>query len=156
MTISEYISQRLNDAVVGIQANMQAKNINASGRTSQSFHVAEVETGKHWQLVGGGQNCAPIGTIEVGRPAGRVPYDFASIIYDWGVAKGLSGWSIKSANAVAWKIRTQGTERHYKNEDVYSTVVTTAETDIKNEVAKLAQAEVKSTLSELIHNFNKT
>lgn len=154
MTIAEYISGRLDDAVVGIRTNMAAKNVNATGRTSQSFHVVEVDKSKRWQLVGGGQNTAPVATVEVGRSAGKVPMGFAAIIYDWGVAKGLSNWTLKAANAVAWNIKRRGTGRHYKNEDVYSTVVTTTEADIRTEATRLAVDEVRSELSRFIHGFN--
>lgn len=154
MTIAEYISQSLNDAVVGIKNNLTTKNINATGKTSESIRVVELDADKHWQIVGGGQNCAPIATLEVGRKGGKVPMGFTEIIYNWGIAKGMSDWSMESAAKVAWKIKRKGTNRHEINEDVYSTIITTTKENISKEAVKFAAFEVKQVLGKVIHDFS--
>lgn len=155
MTIAEYISGKLDEAVVGIKTNLAARNINASGRTSASFHVNEVERGRHWQIVGGGQNTAPIATLEVGRGGGKIPMGFADIIQEWASAKGFAV-DKKGARAIAWSIKRKGTERHQptKHVDVYSTIVKTTEADIVSQVAGVAGAEIRTELSKFIHGFN--
>ena len=53
MTIDEYIQQRLESLKSEILANMEAKKMNASGRTAASFRVEKYDTG--FRLIGGGE-----------------------------------------------------------------------------------------------------
>lgn len=151
MTISEYISGRLDNAVTGIKANMVAKNINATGRTSNSIRVVTLEKDSHWQIVGGGQNTAPIATLEVGRAAGNIPMGFGQIIYNWGVAKGLANWSMRAAWGVAINIKEWGTKRHWFNEDVYSSIINVTQDDIRKEGKEHVKNIVKEKISNIIH-----
>lgn len=57
-------------------------------------------------------NAIALNTLETGRKPGAVPNDFAQIIYDWSIAKGLSFSTDKErwqfANAVKWKTIKEG------------------------------------------------
>lgn len=132
-----------------IQANMEAKRINASGRTSASLMVEKYEGGM--RLVGGsngthdiadspsiyGSDTAPIPTLEFGRKDGKVPRGFYYIIREWTKEKGLNFASDNERNRfsyfVARKIAGEGTKksREHRYDDVYSTPVATASGRIK-------------------------
>lgn len=146
--IESEIIRILTQARDEIRANLEAKNINASGRTSKSIRVEVMEGG--FRLVGGyntthkiddypydggadAPDTAPIPTLEVGRKGGGsppVPRGFYYIIRQWSKDKGLSFTSESDRNAfaaiVARRIAKDGTGRHKNPVDVYSTPVTTA------------------------------
>lgn len=128
-----------------IQANLQAKNINASGRTSASFHTVVREDS--FLLVGGGGNTAPLPTLEIGRPAGRVPSGFYKILAKWSRDKGIAFATEKERMRFAYllgqRISERGTLRNITNEDVYTTPV------------KEAVAELKKTISAEVHSYIK-
>lgn len=115
-----------------VRANMQARGINASGRTSASIHVRAYDGG--FQLVGGGKNTAPFPTVEVGRPGGNVPggmvlrkngvldvsNTFKAILMQWASDKGIDmDWG--GATMLGRRIAAVGTLRYRNNEDIYST-----------------------------------
>lgn len=128
-----------------IQATMQAKRINASGRTSRSLHTETYDKGL--RLVGGGEGAAPIPTLEFGRGGGAVPKGFYYIIKQWTRDKGLNFASETErgtfAYFVARKIAAQGTHRHEANEDVYSTHVMNA----RERINAAVKASVQNTLA---------
>lgn len=80
----------------------------ASGDTYAAIAIENISTS-------GGQLTGPayIGVLTRGRRPGKVPYDFAEIIKEWAGYKGISFGSEEEfdrwANAVAWKIRRDGT-----------------------------------------------
>lgn len=127
-----------------IRGNMAAAGINASGRTSASIHVRDTADGV--QLVGGGENAAPVPTLEVGRPGGKVPRGFYYIIKEWSKAKGIQfeKESERSTFAyfVAKKIAREGTQRNKENVDVYSTPVKKAVGSINEVVGRFARTEI--------------
>lgn len=143
--IEDQIIAVLEQTKAEIQANMQARNINASGRTSASLRVEKYEGGI--RLVGGtngthpikdapsvagiyGSDTAPIPTLEFGRKRGGVPRGFYYIIREWTREKGLpfASESDRSTFAyfVARKIANEGTKRNTNPVDVYGTPVQTA------------------------------
>lgn len=152
-TLEADIIRILTDTRDQIRANMEAKKINASGRTSESIRVEPYAGGV--KLVGGynGGDTAPIPTLEFGRGAGNVPGGFIGIcqtgrfrgkpdvsntfkyiILQWAQNKGLDfDWA--GATGLARKIAYMGTERHTNNVDVYSTPVMQAKDKI-NEILR--------------------
>ena len=143
-----------------IRANMQAKKINASGRTSASLRV-EADS-KSVRLIGGrdgtheigggiyASDTAPIPTLEVGREGGKVPRGFYYIIREWSKEKGLSFASESERNTfsffVARKIAREGTRRHLLPEDVYSTPVEKA----KAEIGRVANENMRAMIRQAI------
>lgn len=138
-----------------IRTNMQAKDINASGRTSASIRVRAYEGG--FQLVGGGQNTAPFPTVEVGRPGGNVPggmvlrkngvldvsNTFKAILMQWAKDKGIDmDWG--GATMLGRRIAAVGTLRHQSNEDVYSTDAKQAVETIKGACASYFVQQVRA------------
>lgn len=129
-----------------IRANMEAKRINASGRTSASLRVEEYPLGV--RLVGGSDrthtippgvnasDTAPIPTLEVGRAGGKVPQGFYYIIREWTKEKGLSFANESKRNTfsffVSRKISREGTKRNVMPVDVYSTPVEKAKQKVFN------------------------
>lgn len=143
-----------------IRANMDAKKINASGRTSASLRVER--RGNKIVLVGGnnqthtvhgdiyGSDTAPIPTLEVGRNGGKVPRGFYYIIREWSREKGLSFANESERNTfaffVARKIAREGTKRHLLPADVYSTPVQKA----KERIEQIANENVRKTIRDAI------
>lgn len=139
----ERIRQRISD-------NIESKGIRASGKTQASMRIEMREDGG--RLVGR----PAFWTLEEGRPAGRVPYNFVGIIKQWMIDKGLSytlvpyvrrpsrRWQPKytveerslnmAAGSIAHSIATRGTllYRQGGRKDIYSDV-------IADEVQKLTE-----------------
>lgn len=147
-------TQRLTAAAEEIRSNMATKGIDASGRTSDSIQVRQVPTGV--QLVGGGDDTAPMATIEVGRGGGAVPYGFTAVLEQWSIDKGLGFESATRRRSFAFllakKIAREGTHRHTFHEDVYSGTVEVAAKDVRENIAKGVGQVV---LSEVVHAFKK-
>ena len=143
-----------------IRANMEAKRINASGRTSASLRVDEYPLGV--RLVGGSDrthtippgiyasDTAPIPTLEVGRAGGKVPQGFYYIIREWTKEKGLSFANESERNTfsyfVARKIAREGTKRNVMPVDVYSTPVEKARRTIADIVRRRTDDTIKQAL----------
>ena len=143
-----------------IRANMEAKRINASGRTSASLRVDEYPLGV--RLVGGSDrthtippgiyasDTAPIPTLEVGRAGGKVPQGFYYIIREWTKEKGLSFANESERNTfsyfVARKIAREGTKRNVMPVDVYSTPVEKAKRTIADLVRRRTDDTIKKAL----------
>lgn len=129
-----------------IQANMAAKDINASGRTSKSFRVERYDGGI--RLVMGGADTAPLDTLEIGRPGGSVPggfkrtkagvidvsNTFKAILVQWAKDKGIADFGWGAATMLGRRIAEKGTLRHENPTDVYSSVVLDAADQVKGEV----------------------
>lgn len=147
-TLEQQIIAILEQTRNEIRANMQAKNINASGRTSASLRV-EMYTGGI-RLVGGTNNThkvpespdiyasdtAPIPTLEVGREGGKVPRGLYYILRQWSKDKGISFPNESERNTFAYflarKIAREGTRRHDTPVDVYTTPANNAKEKISN------------------------
>lgn len=129
------VTDRLEQLRADIVAQIEAKKITASGRTQRSLRVERYSEGV--RLIAGEGNRAPIPTLEIGRPGGKVPLNFTDIIVQWSKDKGLQWGDDRQrrriAGAVAWgKIARVGTDRHKHHEDVYSTLVEQTASDINN------------------------
>lgn len=136
MAIDEYIEQRLEKLKSEIVGNMESKKINASGRTASSFRVEKYDHG--FRLIGGGEGAAPLFTLEVGRPGGKVPMGFTSILVQWSRDKGITFATERERNTFAYflgkKIAKEGTKRNKQKEDVYSSAVKSAVEDISKQL----------------------
>lgn len=151
-TLEADIIRILTDTRDKIRANMEAKKVNASGRTSASIRVEVYPGGV--KLVGGtdsthkiedyprilgtldANDTAPIPTLEVGRVGGSVPKGFYYIIREWSREKGLPFPSESErgtfAYFVAHKIARSGTGRSTNPVDIYSTPVDEAKEKINH------------------------
>jgi hypothetical protein len=165
-TLESDIIRILNETRDVIRANMEARKINASGRTSASIRVEPYEGGV--RLVGGYNtthevddypavlgtletaDTAPIPTLEIGRAGGRVPKGFYYIIREWSREKGLnfSSESERSTFAyfVARKIARTGTLRHVTPENIYSAPVAAAKEKILQIFAQNVTRTVRAAL----------
>jgi len=159
-TVIEILEKAKNDIV----ANIQSAGITASGRTERSFRVEQYNGGV--MLVAGGEDTAPIGTLEIGRAGGNVPQNFTDIILGWMHEKGITEDPIpykrepsekwqpvytpeergeyKKAYFIAKKIKEKGTERNEnQRNDIYSSVIPDVLEDIKKVVFDYAVNAIK-------------
>lgn len=143
------IAQILLQARDEIRANMAAKGINASGRTSAALQV--VQRGGKIELIKlEGQN-APFGTLQYGRAKGRVPRGFFYIIQQWTRDKGFSFENEKHRNAftayVVNKVKTEGTNRHRSpRNDIYDEPLAKAVDGVRQEARKHVIDGIKAVL----------
>lgn len=150
-----------------IRANMQAKDINASGRTSESIHVREYDGG--FQLIGGGVDTAPFPTVEVGRPGGNVPggmvrrkngaldvsNTFKAILLQWAKDKGIEmDWG--GATMLGRRIAAVGTLRHSQNVDIYSTPVNEAVASIRAICTNNVRATIRAAVGGMTTSASAT
>lgn len=155
-----------------MRANMQAQNINASGRTSASLRVEKYERGV--RLVGGtdgthkvsdapsgidAADTAPIPTLEFGRAGGGnppVPRGFYYIIREWTREKGLSFASESERGTFAYflarKIAREGTKRNQISADVYSTPVMNA----RERIEEIIKSSLRNTISAALSGATVT
>jgi len=127
-----------------IRARMEETKENASHRTEQSLQVIRYDGGV--KLVSAEGDHAPLGTLEIGREGGKVPYNFQDILYQWSNDKCISmdeRERRKFANALKWKIAKSGTDRHANNVDIYYTLVSEYINYIKADVTKLVKKSIK-------------
>lgn len=139
-SIENTINKYVDEFIEAFKRNMEEKNINASGRTINSLRKVNYNGGI--QVIIGGDNTAPLATLEIGREAGSVPSNFSQIIEQWARDKGIliNPIPYKRQNSenfqqkytpeqrgmrnfvyfVTKKIKEQGTNRNKINEDVYS------------------------------------
>lgn len=145
-SIIDTVANVLEGVKVEIQAQMKAKGIDASGRTSASLRVERYENGVRL-VMGPVGEAAPLATLEVGRAGGKVPRGFAEIIEQWSIDKGLrfpeEGDRRRFSYLTARKIAREGTRRHEKPVEVYSEAVSRGAAEVR----KLVAAEV----TEYIH-----
>ena len=159
----------LADARADIQANMQARGVNASGRTSASMRVEETkqgarlvggDTGKHSITVAGitlqAYNTAPIPTLQTGaapwanKPK-RVPFWFAAMLYQWTIDKGIGVADdrarIGMAYAIGKKVINKGTGRYTSPVDIYTTAGQVAADKIRALVLQETRSNIKAALA---------
>lgn len=104
-----------------------------TGRTLASLKVIKIND-NHIQIEGFDY----IGTLEVGRKGGKIPYNFKQILIDWAKAKGITFSSDAQRNSWAWftakKIARQGTQRNKNPQDIFTTPLA----DLTKEVERQA------------------
>lgn len=163
MTLEQDILRILTQAKTEIQANMARKGINASGRTSRGFRVEKTQDGMRLVLAhdetaqveckpnGFGSvtvGTAPLATLEIGRPGGRVPRGFYYMIKQWTRDKGLTFASESDRQTFSYftakKIVREGTKRNRQHVQVYDVPLKKAEFEIKNDI----RASVSNAITE--------
>ena len=122
----------------------------ASGRTKASFD--NYLTGSYSGVFVGASYS---GVLEGGRKSGKVPFEMKQIIMEWAEAKGITFSTTKEferwANAVAWKIRREGTElfrtgrmHNGKTPDIFETPVAEFETRLNNRISTFYINEIEN------------
>lgn len=144
------IAQILLQARDEIRANMQAKGINASGRTSAALEVVQ-GGGKIELIKAQGQN-APFGTLQYGRSGGRVPAGFYEILKQWSRDKGLSFGTETERGTFAYflarKIAREGTNRNRTpRNDIYDEPLAKAVDGVRQEARKHVIDGIKAVLA---------
>ena len=150
------VTEELERAKQLIINHIRANGQNASGRTIKSLHVEATED--EGVLYGH----KPFGVLETGRRAGKIPYAFRSIIYQWMQDKGVHGtpipykgqgdhrWTpqergdLKMAGAIAHPIKTQGSRLHRLGgrDDIYSNVVPQTLERVRQRLISLISTEI--------------
>lgn len=160
MTIDEQIVALLEKAKAEIQTRMEQEDINASGRSSRSFRVVRYDGGV--RLVYGGADTAPLGTLEVGRPAGNVPGGFVmtkagvrdvsktfkAILIQWAKDKGIQDFGWGRATMLGRRIAEQGTLRHFQPVDVYTSIVMQTAEKVKDGLRSVFTMSIHETIRE--------
>jgi hypothetical protein len=88
---------------------------------------------------------ASLDTLEIGRPAGKVPSGFTAILEQWSRDKGIM-MSDKDRRTFAYflgkRIQREGTRRNAQHEDIYSSAV--------EEAVKKIEKTILSRVTEII------
>lgn len=160
-TPHELVIETLERIQLRISQNIDTTGTRASGKTQASMHIVSTPTGG--MLVGRKY----FQSVEVGRPAGRVPFRFVDIIKQWMIDKGIAVRPLKyktsrphkyteaemslnrAAGAIAHNIETQGTRLHREGgrTDIYTDVINEEVAALRKQIA----ASVASTLSQTLH-----
>ena len=141
MAIEQKITEVLERLRDDIANDLDQKGITASGRTRDGLKVIRYSGGI--KLVSTSGN--PLSTTEIGRPAGKIPFGFKDILFQWSKYKGIPFENDKErtrfAGAVAFgKIKKvgfgrpsgkQGTIFGSKDPTVYSDKIPNTVTEIK-------------------------
>lgn len=149
-----------------ITQNINDKGLKASGKTARSMRIETDEFGG--RLIGR----AYFQSLELGRPAGRVPRNFNEIIRKWIIDKGImvrripyvrqpsERWQPKysveerslrmAAGAIAHTIATRGTQlyRQGGRMDIYSPVIREEVEKLREEVTNIVVKSISQTLSD--------
>lgn len=151
--ISKILTSALSDARERIRQNLASTGTNASGRTSASLEILVDDTSG--TLLGR----QAFGTVEKGRKAGRVPYGFKDIIYQWMQDKGVHAErkgrlsqrdvDMTMAYHIAKKIEREGSKlyRTGGRTDIYSNVLPLTIERVRNEVSEMYLITINSILS---------
>jgi hypothetical protein len=166
-TASQIVQEELEALRQRIIANMVSHQQPASGRTVKSLDVT-VNDG-HGILWNRANGIPFIEISETGRKPGKVPYHFATIIYNWMVAKGIHGdpmpyktlrphkydpqtrGDLSMASAIAYTIKTKGTLLHRTgNIDIYSTAADETVATIGDRLMQLIERQMRAQVT--LHN----
>lgn len=151
-SVIDAVVEELERVKADILANMEAKDINASGRTSRSIGVQRYEAGVRLGIFPDGERVAPMETLETGRPGGPVPRGFTAILYQWSLDKGIHFAKDSDRRSFAYllgrRIAREGTIRFHVPQDVYTTAVNAGIERIKKRIA----TDLKVWVTENLHN----
>ena len=161
-TPNELVLDCLERVRLRIWQNIDTTNTKASGKTQESMWIERTPTGgRLWGR-------PYFQSVETGRPAGRVPFNFVSIIKQWIIDKGISikqvayktsrqhKYSVQerslnmAAGAIAHNIEVSGT-RLFKQggrHDIYSDVIAEEVAQLRRELAVSVAETLSQTLSE--------
>jgi len=161
------IIEKLKELQAKIASNIEASGKSASGRTAKSMYVEPTDNGAALKT---SQGNIMFQTLETGRKAGKIPYNFRAIIQQWIIDKGISispipyirkpseNWQPKYspqergelslAGAIAHKIKTEGTKlfRDGGRADIYSNEIPNTVAEIKKAIFPILKAEVLKTI----------
>lgn len=124
--LDEMLSEWAERVIVKIQENLDSTGTTASGKTKESLEYELTDTGVR---ILGRQYFQG---VELGRPAGKVPYRFQDIIRQWMKDKGIESqfgekeWQKRNAAyLIAQKIKESGTQlyRQGGRSDIFSNVI---------------------------------
>lgn len=124
--LDEMLSEWAENVIVRIQENLDSTGTTASGKTKESLEYELTDTGVR---ILGRQYFQG---VELGRPAGKVPYRFQDIIRQWMKDKGIESqfgekeWQKRNAAyLIAQKIKESGTQlyRQGGRSDIFSNVI---------------------------------
>ena len=150
--IIDDIISALDEAKAAIQSRMEEARINATGNTSRSFRVELYDGGVRLVMGGTAERTAPLPSLEVGRPPGAVPKGFADILYEWSKAKGIPFESESRRRSFSYllgrRIAREGTIRHGRHVDIYSSIVVEAARSIPVGIAKSITAFIHSEFTD--------
>lgn len=146
-TIDAILQEGLDRFVAEVIQRSRGAGQEASGKTYRNTSV-KVD-GSH------GQVWAPnyFYTLADGRGPGKVPYNFGDILLDWAKYKGISFPSPVAArrwaNAVAWKIRKQGSMlfRQRKHLDLFDTPLSDLDTWLGDQLMQLYETQIEATFN---------
>ncbi len=136
--LEKAIAEQLQALREGIVSRSREAGQEASGKTYRQI-VAETSLGKDGVY---GAIIAPVyfHTLVRGRYPGKTPYNFAELIMEWMKAKHIAPSDPKKlarfANAVAWKIRREGSKlyRDHRYIDLADTPIQMFEDWLKGEL----------------------
>lgn len=152
--IQNILVRHLQEVQKGIVANMSRMHRTTSGRSVASLFIeqtsieglasASLSGDKQWQV------------MERGRGSGKVPHNFADIIKDWVLRKGISYQQLapKSGSpekgltqlsyAIAHSIMTKGTKLHRESgyNDIFDTLIAQETEKLATESVGIIETEV--------------
>lgn len=151
-SIPQIVTKHLQAIQQGIVANMEAMKRNASGRSVASLKVeaGRNASGEASAFLTGGQQWL---YMQRGRGPGKVPYNFAEIIREWIVKKGLSLASVPGKTQerkltslsymIANSIMKKGTTLHRNSgyNDIFDTLVAKEMEKLADEAAGVIAVE---------------
>ena len=161
-TPNELVLDCLERVRVRIWQNIDTTGTKASGRTQESMRIESTPTGgRLWGR-------PYFQSVETGRPAGRVPFNFVAIIKQWIIDKGISvkqvayktsrqhKYSVQerslnmAAGAIAHSIETTGTQlfKSGGRHDIYSDVIAEEVAQLRKDLAVSVAETLSQTLSE--------
>ena len=161
-TPNELVLDCLERVRVRIWQNIDTTGTKASGRTQESMWIESTPTGgRLWGR-------PYFQSVETGRPAGRVPFNFVAIIKQWIIDKGISvkqvayktsrqhKYSVQerslnmAAGAIAHSIETTGTQlfKSGGRHDIYSDVIAEEVAQLRKDLAVSVAETLSQTLSE--------
>jgi hypothetical protein len=145
-TIQEILTKNIDKCRLEIIDRHTKAGQKASGKTARSFKV------KVKDYVGQLLGAEWAGTLQYGRKAGKVPFDFKRIIISWAKAKVISFANVTEANKFAWfmtwKIKREGTKRFKNNEDIFTTPIKNLTENLTKEIGAYYVTEIKNKINE--------
>lgn len=153
--VSKILEEWAENVIIRIQDNLDSTGTTASGKTKESLRY-EIEGDEFSQklTIYGRQYFQG---VEEGRGAGKIPYKFQDILYDWAEAKGILqnfGDTERKQRSVLYivgqSIKNHGTQLYQDGGrlDIYTNVINEELPKLKEDVSFF----VKQNISEI---FNK-
>ena len=147
--INNVLAQWCKDVISQIKTNLDTTGTTATGKTKESL-VYEVSDG----------SCVIYGrpyfkSVENGRPAGKVPYNFKDILYEWASAKGILskfGDTVAKQKSTLWIIgqfiKNNGTKlyRNGGRRDIYTNVLESELPELEKKIGFKVEESILSNI----------